>query len=311
MNSTRKITYGSMLLAILGAVMALDRYVFALAVDELIFLLQAVIIILYACKYTWKDGVYLSFGVAVLTFLFGGLMSYLYCPLAIVGGLVYSYGVIKDWTRTKLLLITIILFVFSEFILTLLVIPLFGQSVEQLYAEMEAIMQASFANLPQGYLPANFIPALLPIVYSLSIVLMGIMEAVLVHLLTVILLRRFRIREIRTMPLKDIRIKPVVGYLLIAPLIVTMFVNRGAAEMNAVQIAMTSVSLVAAISLYVLGIIFISLYGRFVLGRSLVFVAVLLSLFIPIFMLVVIMIGFLYASGPFQRLLERRIGEQS
>ncbi|MBQ1512406.1 MAG: DUF2232 domain-containing protein [Erysipelotrichaceae bacterium] len=311
MNSTRKITYGSMLLAILGAVMALDRYVFALAVDELIFLLQAVIIILYACKYTWKDGVYLSFGVAVLTFLFGGLMSYLYCPLAIVGGLVYSYGVVKDWTRTKLLLITIILFVFSEFILTLLVIPLFGQSVEQLYTEMEAMMQASFANLPQGYLPANFIPALLPIIYSLSIVLMGIMEAVLVHLLTVILLRRFRIREIRTMPLKDIRIKPVVGYLLIAPLIATMFVNRGAVEMNTMQIAMTSVSLVAAISLYVLGILFISLYGRLVLGRSLVFFAVLLSLFIPVFMLVVIMIGFLYASGPFQRLLERRIGEQS
>ena len=311
MNSTRKITYGAMLLAILGAVMALDRYVFAMAVDELIFLLQAVIIIVYAAKYTWKDGLYLSFGVAALTFLFGGLMSYLYCPLAIVGGLVYSYGVIKDWSKRQLLLVTIFLFVVSEFVLTMLVLPLFGQSVEQLYAEMEMMMEASFANLPQGYLPENFIPALLPIIYSLSIVLMGIMEAVLVHILSLILFRRFRIREVRTTPLSSLKIHPAVGYVLIIPLIVSMFVNRNAVEMSTLQIAMTTVSLIAAIALYVLGIIFISLYGRLVLRRNLVFIVVLLSIFIPVFMLAVILIGFLYASGPFQRLLERRISGQS
>ena len=309
MNSTRKITYGAMLLTILGAIMALDRYVFAMAVDELIFLLQAVIIILYACKYSWKDGLYLSFGVAVLTFLFGGLMSYLYCPLAIVAGLVYSYGVIKDWSRGKLLLITVVLFVISEFILTMLIIPLFGQSVEQLYAEMQAVMEASLANLPQGYLPENFISALLPIVYSLSIVLMGAMEALLVHLMTIVLLQRFRIREVKVRPLSDLKIHPVIGYALFAPLVISMFFNRGNTEMDNTAVILTTLAMIGAVSLYILGIVFISLYGRLVLRRNLVFIAVLLSLFVPIFMLVVILIGFLYASGPLQRLLERRVND--
>ena len=309
MNSTRKITYGAMLLAILGAIMALDRYVFAMAVDELIFLLQAVIIILYACKYSLKDGFYLSFGVAALTFLFGGLMSYLYCPLAIVAGLTYSYGVIKDWGRGKLLLITIVLFVISEFILTMLVIPLFGQSVEQLYTEMQTMMEASLANLPQGYLPANFIPALLPIIYSLSIILMGAMEALMVHLLSIVLLQRFRIREIKIRPLTDLKIHPAVGYILFAPVVVSMFFNRGAAEMDNTAIVLTTLAMIGAVSLYVIGIFFISLYGRLVLRRNLVFIAVLLSLFMPILMLVVILIGFLYASGPLQRLLERRVND--
>ena len=67
--------------------------------------------------------------------------------------------------------------------------------------------------------------------------------------------------------------------------------------------------MIGAVSLYVIGIFFISLYGRLVLRKNLVFIAVLLSLFMPILMLVVILIGFLYASGPLQRLLERRVND--
>ena len=57
---------GAMLLAIVGAVMVLNQ-LFGYLLDELLFLMYAVCIIIYATKYTLKDGFILAFGIVIIT----------------------------------------------------------------------------------------------------------------------------------------------------------------------------------------------------------------------------------------------------
>ncbi|MBR2802188.1 MAG: DUF2232 domain-containing protein [Erysipelotrichaceae bacterium] len=308
MNSTRKLTYGAMLLALLGAFMLIDRYLLALYFDEFVFLLQALIIIIYAAKYTFKDSVWLCIGIAALTFLFGGTTSWVYCPLAIIGGLAYSYGLLKDWERKKLLLVTFVIFIAGELLLTILIMPLFGITIEQSIQELQVSMETIFANTGTlGLISSDMLKNLMTISFGLAIVLTGGMEAMLIHLSAVILLKRFRIREIKVTPLNELKISPLYSYLAIFGVILMFFQDRFA-DNRLLFLTVTTFSLCCAIFLLVLGFIFVSLYGRIVLRRNIVFLVVIMLLFLPGAMYILILLGFLYGSGPLRDYLETKRG---
>ena len=70
MNKTKKLTTGAMLLAIVGALMLLDRQ-FSYLFDVYIVMMIPVVIIIYAAMYELKDGGILCVCLGILTFIIG------------------------------------------------------------------------------------------------------------------------------------------------------------------------------------------------------------------------------------------------
>ena len=70
MNQTKKLTQGAMMLAIIGALILVDR-VAAYFFTELIVLLIPVVIIMYSTMHTLSDGMVLSVGMIIISFLLG------------------------------------------------------------------------------------------------------------------------------------------------------------------------------------------------------------------------------------------------
>lgn len=308
MNQTKKITQGAMILAIVGALMLLDRQI-GHYFDELLFLAFAIVIILYASMYTLKDAGMIAFGIVVLTFMFGSIFSYVYCPLGILAGFIYSYGVKKDWERNRLMLVTSIIMVIGEALLMMVIFPMLGIDFLAGMEEMQNLMNTMLAEYGlTGIYSNEVLSNILIIVYILDVVLIGIMESFLIHLLAGFLLKRFRIKEIRRITLYELKIHPMVAYLSILPYFGMTFIPYNA-EAPILFYIFTTLSLIGGIILFVLGYIFALIYGKLVLKRNITMYLLLAIFFLlPYSVIILLILGFLYGSGPLRRYLERKVG---
>ena len=78
---------------------------------------------------------------------------------------------------------------------------------------------------------------------------------------------------------------------------------------EAVYYVCTIASILGGIILFYYGYIFLILYGVLVLKRNVGAFVVLLSLFVPSLLLMIIILGFLYGSGPLRAYLEKKVEE--
>lgn len=307
MNQTKKITQGAMILAIVGAIMVLDRQI-AHYFDEMLFLAFAIVIILYASLYTLKDAGMIAFGIVALTLMFGSIFSYAYCPLGIIVGFGYAYGIKKDWDHSRLLLFASLLMIIGEAVLMMFVLPAIGipflTGIEAMQEMMNSLLAQSGLT---GVFSSDVIHNLIIIIYVFDVVLIGFMEALLIHMLSYFLLKRFRIKEVKKISLYDIKIKPLVAYLAILPLIGLSFFPYNP-EAPYLFYLFTCLSLVGGIILLALGYIFMLIYGTIVLKKNISLYLILgFFLFIPYSLIIFIVIGFLYGSGPLRRYIDKKV----
>ena len=127
MNKTKKLTTGAMLLAIIGALMLLDRQ-FSYFFDVYIVMIIPVVIIIYSAMHDIKDGAILSVCLLIITFIIGSSsFNYLcYVPLGIIVGLGYSFFLKKNYSKQVLLLASIVLYTIGEIIVAFVLMPIFG-----------------------------------------------------------------------------------------------------------------------------------------------------------------------------------------
>ena len=314
MNQTKKITQGAMMLAIMGALIIIDRmtgYFF----DYFVVLIVPMIIILYSCMNTLKDGVILSVGILIMAFLLGNFQfTYLiYVPVGIFTGLCYSYGVFKNKDRRTLMLIAIITYVIGEIVATFIVYPLLGFPVSQMLTEyMEALNQASGfggMNYSEIFSMAGFdLVKMIGVIYVVSIIITGAMEGVLIHILSVAFLKRFKIRDLGKTNLYEVKGNKVLAYVSLIMTSMMFFTRYSDSEI--VYYVCTISSILGGIILFYSGYIFMILFGSMVLRRNVGAIVVLLSVFFPQLSVVIMIIGFLYASGPLRNYLEKKVEER-
>ena len=305
MKDTKKLTMGAMLLAIVGAVMVLNQ-LFGYLLDELLFLMYAVCIIIYATKYTLKDGFILAFGIVIITLLLGSVYSYIYMPLGIIAGLAYVYGIKHDLDRGRLLIMEMIIFIIGELLITLLVLPLFGvnfyeEVVIMLDAVKETLNSAGVLGLIEDTLDNMIL-----VIAIFSIMFMGLMEGILIHLLATYLLKRFKIKEVKIMHLYALRIPPLLAYLAMACCFLFFTVNYFKTQPFLLYTAIT-LALLGAMVLVAMGYIFFMVYGSIVLGRNIgLYIFLLAFILFPYSLIVLMIVGFLYGSGPLRIYIERK-----
>ena len=300
-----------MMLAIVGAMILIDRMT-AFWFTELIVLIMPIVIIMYATMHSFKDGVMLCVGLLIISFLLGNFnMVYLiYVPIGIVTGLSYAWGVKKGMDKRSLLMTAIITYTVGELIATFVVYPLFGFPVAQMLEQYrEAInSMGSFAGMDYSQifsLAGIDLAKLIVILYVVSTIIMGVMEGVLIHILSIFLLKRFKIKDLGNTNLFEIKPNPPLAY---ASLLMTslMYLVRYFNNETLYYIGIT-ISICGFIILLYYGYIFVVLYSILVLRRNVGFLIILLCFLVPLLLYALMIAGFLYASGPLRAYLESKI----
>ena len=321
MNQTKKITQGALMLAIVFALMYINLRM-ANVLDTFIILAIPVVIILYSSMNDLRDGMILCFSMGLMGIILGVAAvspSYIaYFPVSMIVGIGYSWGVKKDFSKGKLLMTAILLFVLGEIIVTFLIMPLLGIPVKEMLKEMKVMfsgeayaeMGESGAVMKQAMeqLIARFgdkFDAFILALYILVVGMTGVLEGAIIHILSVFLLRRFRVKELGSMSLYDVKDNPVIAYLCIGAIFA--FFLAGRSENATLFAVLTILALIGAIILIYYGYVFVMLYGGIVLKRNLTLLLMLMMFFLaPVFVITMVITGFLYCSGPLRRYIETK-----
>ena len=310
MNKTKKLTTGAMLLAIVGALMLINRqlsYMF----EELIVMLTPVVIIIYSTMYDLKDGAVLSVSLLILGFLFGSTYSYCYLPISVIVGMGYSFGIKKNFDKKKLLIIAIALFLLGEVIVTFVVSPLMGIDLASQIKEMKTIYEdlmtkSGMTSNPFEAYGVN-LNSIILISLVLSTILVGIMEGLIIHILAIFLLNRFKIKNITNNgSIISFNLKPAVAYICFIATFGLYFVNK--IDNETVKLIIITISTIGSIVLIYFGYIFTVMFIKVKTGKkSVAFIVILVILFtMPLSLIILMILGFLYGAGPLKNLLVER-----
>lgn len=306
MNKTKKLTQGAMMIAIVGALILLDRLL-ANWFDTIIVLLAPVVIIMYSAMYTPKDGFFVSLGILFVAFLFGNtdLIYMIFIPVGVVNAMAYSIAVSKNASRRTVLLVSIISYVFGEIIATFVIYPLMGIPLLTQIAEMKEMLgQMGTYKALFDQIGVN-LDKIFMIAIAISTILTGIMEGVLIHLLAIFLLKRFKIKNLGNINIWEMKPNKILSYVCFISLF-SLFLK---ADMigDTLYYTLVSITLVAAIILIYYGYIFLILYGRLVIKKNIAPITVLLCFFFPPLLFSLVFLGFLYGSGPLRTFLENKV----
>lgn len=308
MNKTKRLTTGAMLLAIIGAFMIIDRqlsYIFT----TYIVLLIPVVIAAYSTMYKLSDGLMLCIGLLAFTVLFGSLTTYIYMPISIIVGMVVSLAISKNMDRRKITLITIIVYILAEVLVAYIVKPIIGVSVvSQIDSYTEAfnemVKYTESAGLGSSISTAiSDVSSFIMVVFVSTIILTGFLEGFLTSLLTAFVLKRFKIKEIGLNSPLDIKMPLPVAYGLMIVTCLYMFV--GYINNETLKYAVLCLSVIASFALVYYGYFFVILYLRKTGSKiNILLVVLAIVLLFPLSYIILIVVGFLYGSGPLRRIIE-------
>ena len=311
MNKTKKLTQGAMLLAILGALILIDRMT-AYWFSEIVVLIAPIIIIIYSAMHCFKDSVLLSVGVIIISFLLGNFqMLYLiYIPVGIVTGLAYSYAMQKGLDKSTLLFIACVSYTVGEIIASYVIYPLLGFPVSQMIDEMKALFAQSGSITGVDYFSAFSAAGLkldnaLLIIYLITVIIMGAMEGLLIHVLSIFLLKRFKIKDLGRINLWDIKPNKILSYVSFLSMFTIFF--RDKINNEILYYASVTLTVLGFVVLLYYGYLFVTLYGAIVLRRNAGMLFVLLTFIMPGLLVILAILGFLYGAGPLRTYLEGKV----
>ena len=307
MNKTKKLTTGAMLLAIIGAAMIIDRQL-SYAFTNFIVLLVPIVIATYSTMYKVSDGILLCVGLLAFTVLFGSLTTYIYMPISIIVGVAVSIAIAKGFDRRKINFVAIITYTVAEVLVVYAIMPLLGVSVSsQISSYIETFNQMikNFHMEASVYSTIDNLNSLMAIILVASTVLLGILEGFLTSLLTAFILKRFNIKDIGLNSPLDIKMPVWLSYTLMALTCLFMFVSNGGIENETIKYIFLVVSVVASLILAYYGYFFVILYIKKMNIKVNVFLVILAIFFLfPLSYIILIVVGFLYGSGPLRKIFE-------
>ena len=309
MNNTKKLTTGAMLLAIIGALMLIDRqlsYMF----EIFIIMMMPVVIIIYSTMYDIREGAILSVCILILTFILGNPgYAFVNVPIAVIVGLGYSFGIKKNLSQKKLMIIAMLLFLIGEVVSAFIVSPLLGLSIADQISSIqtmytEAFKQAGAAETLNVYASMGInLSNLIRVAFVLSILLVGIMEGFIIHVVALFLLNRFKIKTVDKGTVIPFSLSPLVSYICFigfASLYVMNFINS-----ETIKLLLIVISMICGTILFYYGYIFIVAYIKKISDRkvsALLLIIVVIFTF-PLSFIITVIIGFLYGAGPLKKYL--------
>ncbi|MBR3840448.1 MAG: DUF2232 domain-containing protein [Erysipelotrichales bacterium] len=231
MNSTKKLTEGAMMCALIGALLFINRQSAGM-IDFALYWIIPLPIIMYTIKYGIKDASLVAVSTVLLAFIAGMPSGLYYAILAAAVGLLYGHAVRNDREHHELLLISCGISIISAFLMMFVFSALFGYNLVDDIAYLTETVREIYGSaglvIPESFY--NFIPKLLII----SNIVMGLIEGLLIHLLAYIVLTRFKIKIRKIRPINTLRLSKPWGYIMGFGYVgSTYLLNTGALNINA------------------------------------------------------------------------------
>lgn len=211
-KQVRNITEGSMMLAIIGLFLFLNLQ-FAGMLQTYFIIFIPIPILIYTIRYGLKSGLIVSFGAVFLSIMLGNFITLFYIGGGLFVGLAYGYGINANKSNDWLLIVSTIINAISLFVETYVLAAFIGYD---LIKDTEILIE-SLNEIEGLVIPENFMSQILAIT-PIVLILMGFLQALITHMLSVTLLKRLNIKTRKMSPLTRIKLPKWLGIVALAGL---------------------------------------------------------------------------------------------
>ncbi|MDH6368155.1 MULTISPECIES: DUF2232 domain-containing protein [unclassified Breznakia] len=295
MRKTRNITEGAMMIAMVAILLILNRQ-FAGVLEEMIFWLLSIPLIVYMVRYDIQSGLIVAISCILSSILFSTFTGMVLLISAMVSGVCYGIGLKKGWKNAYLLILAIV----SQLLVSALTVIVFGHifGYDIIAEVMDLTKMVEQAGIASGARTLAMLVVL--IVYIGS----ACMQGIVIHVASHVILARLRIQVASLKPITQVRIPKQVGMLATVGLVIyaiSQFVSVPAAYDDAILV----LYLVCMMIAITIGVIECIGYGVKKRSRAIVLGA-LIACFIPVIQNIMMCLG-IYVSfgGHIEKLIEK------
>lgn len=207
MNSkTRAISEGAMMLALMAILLLADRQMAGFF--ELLLYFLSVPVVIYEVRHGTKMTIALSIAATIIAFMFSTFTGMFYTVTAILIGVVYGYGILKDWNNSRLLFFTILANILITYITVVLFASVFGYDLNE---EVRLMMEM----VPNVTMPGLDMATIVLEIVVLSYLAIAFMQSVVTHLMSNLLLQRLKLKYRKMNTIYDVHLPKWVALLII------------------------------------------------------------------------------------------------
>lgn len=178
---TKQITYGAMVCAGYGVLLLLNQQ-FALGIESTLPWIFSIPCLVYTAKYGVSQGAVVTLSMALMTLLFGQFTTWFYSWSALITGWAYGAGLYKRLSYVFNFIICFILSFITQVCIFFLWASIFDLSIESELASLVSMFP--FLHID--------------VIFWIFLLFMGLLQALVIHLIAIVLCRRLRI-ELRKM----------------------------------------------------------------------------------------------------------------
>ena len=295
-NHVKKITEGALRCALVGVLLVLNLQ-FAYAIEDFFIILMPIPLIIYIIKYDFKSSLVVFFSCIILSFLLGSIKTVIYTIMSLILGLVYGNGLKKNNSSFHLILKSMVVTMILEFSVFVFMAKLFGidPSVE---INMTIEMLSKFTKFDAG-----LIKNLAVSIFLISTGLLAVNEALIVHMISLILVKRMKLMKREVKSVFEMKMKKplaIVGFLTIILMYFIIFMPIN----DIIKTIIISIGMLFDIILIFYGFISIVYVYFMAYHKNYTFKILLICiLFLPISMILLPILGFVYNITDFKSLV--------
>ena len=295
------------MMAIVGVFLLINRQTGGL-LDGMFIFVYPLPMLFYAAKYGLKDSLMTYAGIVLLSFILSTPQMMFYVASESLIGLVYGQGVRRKSDRHRLVIITCVMSVLINVMDMLVLAKIFGYDLAAEASEYARILTDALASTGQTLDAGVDTAQLFFNVLLTSVVLSGVLQALVTHFLAVIMLRRLHIEMVPPVAVALYYPPKWSGYLGIIGFFMYIYSVNHMVVSETVQNIMQSVGMAGVVYLCIYGMIAIMVILAVRNGGKGKGIYGVLALFIMmIAVMPVAMLGFLYITTDFHG---RLLGDQ-
>lgn len=244
------------MLALYGIVMTLDTMSAGFLLTTIPFLIP-IPFIFYTREYGFKAGLTVAFSALILGILLAPIHQVILAIVYVLIGVVYGWGVRKDFNDKVLIFITFGFVLIITLITVILLGQLFGYNI---LSEMKLITELAKEIL--GESSSQITPSLFSFIFMISLVLQSMLEAYVIHMLSLILFLYLKKKPVRRVKLVNIKYPQILGLISAGLFLLMLYFNYQPLNPE-VQLAITFIGSVGYAYLAYLGLLFFYKDKRF------------------------------------------------
>lgn len=290
----RKITDGAMMAAIVGVMLLINRQTAGLLETSFLWVIPLPMVF-YGAKYGWRDSWVLYIAIILLSIIIGTPQTIFYIVSEMLIGIVYGCGIHDKVPGRKLVVRTMILAVIANVLSMLVFASFFGYDIQGEIDEYTNLMNQVLETTNRTWVGSMDITSMLKTVIVVSVIMNGILEGFITHVLSRLLLKRLRIYVQPMTPLSDYYPPVWSGYIGIVSLIAFYYSSYHTFENEIVQSILQGFGLAGTFYLVIFGMIALMILLKKKCGMKgmSVVIALMVSILLSIGMAIV---GYFYIT---------------